>query len=126
METLIENGEESTGQIFAQFQKPQSIGDPVIVNRFLSNNTTEQIGIIDSYFDSEDNLVFTCIDRNGKTLFPPTPDYSLAEGRFELYAKQLTIKAIKEQSQRGQSYLDRVNELKSIRNTRGKDKEIER
>ena len=129
METALDFKEEPSDKIFAEFSRPKNIIDPVIVSRYLPDNTKERIGSIYSGFNEEDEIVFTCIDRNGKILFPPTTDYCVAEERFETYAKQLTIKAIeKQRAGKTQEFAERIKEIKNIRdkNQQEKDQQINR
>lgn len=130
METTTDLHEEPRGRIFAEFTRPKTISDPVIVSRYLPDNTTERIGTIYLNFsEDEDAVTYTCIDRNGRMLFPPTTDYSLAEERFEVYAKQLTVKAIEKQREgKIQEFKDRVEEIRNMRekNQNEKTKNINR
>lgn len=124
MKTTTDFKEEPRGRIFAEFTRPQNIIDPVIVIRYLSNNTTERIGSIYSGFNEEDTIIFTYVDRKGKLLFPPTADYGEAETRFEMYAKQLTIKAIEQQrGKKSQEFVDRVKEIRNMRDKNQKEKD---
>jgi hypothetical protein len=129
METTTNFQEETIGRIFAEFSKPKTLADPVIVNRYLLDNAKERIGSIYSNFNEEDIIVFTCVDRTGKLLFPPTADYSVAEERFEMYAKQLTIQTIeKQRGGKSQEFAERISEIKNMRdkNQQEKDKQINR
>jgi hypothetical protein len=128
METTVDFKDEPHGKIFAEFNRPKNIIDPVIVSRYLPDNTKEQIGsIYSNYNEQEDTITFTCIDRTGRILFAPTTDYSLVEDRFEAYAKQLTIKAIaKQKEEKTREFVERIKEIQKVRNGNQKSTERER
>lgn len=125
METTLDYRDEPRGRIFAEFNIPRKFTQPIVVSRYLPDNSTERIGYIYQQFsEGEGTIAYICEDRNAKQLFPPTLDYLVAEERFEQYAKQLTIQAIEKQREgKTQEFADRINELKQMRNKVDQEKD---
>ena len=106
-------------ELFADFEPAKGPVDPIIVKRFLPDNSMVEIGRIYQDFTDTENtgsVTFISTDTKGDKLFPPTTDYPEVEHQFERYAKQLTVKAIAEESEtKAQKISERVSKMQELR-----------
>ena len=108
----------SSDSVSVSFSLPKDSFSPIIVNRYLPNDTTEQIGRIEQDFSEGDYPVYISTDNSGEKLFPPTTDWTTAETNFEKYAYELAEKALA--TAREEAYKEMAERTETLNKLRNK------
>lgn len=105
--------------VSVSFSLPKDSSSPIIVNRYLPNGTTEQIGRIYQNFSEGEYPNYVSVDNQGEELFPPTTDWIKAETNFEKYAYELAEKSLAEAREKAyMEMVEREDALHKLRNSK--------
>ncbi|HLG35751.1 MAG TPA: hypothetical protein VI757_12790 [Bacteroidia bacterium] len=81
------------------FRPTPSDSGHIIVSRNLPDEGKETIGHVYVEVDGDD-YIYTCTNRKGREIFPPTTDFNLVEMKFERYARLLALQQKARQNQK--------------------------
>jgi hypothetical protein len=104
--------QELRDQLSVDFRPMPSDSGHIIVSRYLPDEGKETIGHI--YVEVEgDNYIYSCTNRKGREIFPPTTDFSLVEMKYNRYAHLL---ALQQKARENHKQLKTINSNINLKN----------